>query len=73
MSESRMAKATGRVIRARYGGTFWDGVERELESFDAADFADFVAADRTPIEPRAAFREALLAHLGIGVRARFSN
>jgi hypothetical protein len=73
MSESRMAKVTGRVIRARYGRTFWDGVEREIESFDATDFADFVAAGRLPIEPRPAFREALLAHLGLAARARFSN
>lgn len=68
-----MAKATGRVIRARYGRTFWDGVERELEAFDAADFAEFVAAGRLRIEPRPGFREALLAHLGLAVRARFSN
>lgn len=68
-----MAKATGRVIRARYGQTFWDGVEHELESFDASDFAEFVSAGRLPIEPRAGFRESLLAYLGVAVRSRFSN
>ncbi len=73
MSESRRAKGTGSAIRARYGQTFWDGVERELESYDASDFALFVAAGQLPIEPRAGFREALLAHLGVAVRARFSN
>ena len=73
MSESRMAKATGRAIRARHGARFWDEVERELEAFDAADFAYYVAAGRLPIEPRPGFREALLAHLGMAVRTRFSN
>jgi hypothetical protein len=68
MSESRMAKATGRVIRARYGQTFWDEVERELESFDASDFAQFVAAGRLRIEPRP-LRDAAGAP-GIAVRAR---
>ena len=73
MSESRKAKATEAAIRARYDARFWDEVERELEAFDAADFAEFVAAGRLPIEPQARFRESLLAHLCGVARACFSN
>jgi hypothetical protein len=73
MSESRTAKAMERVIRARYGASFWDGVECEIEALDAADFELFLAAGSLDIEPRPEFREALLAHLGKAVRARFSN
>jgi len=73
MSDERRTEATGRMIRARFGRTFWEGVEREIEAFDASDFADFVAAGDLAIEPRPGFRETLLATLGVAARARFSN
>ena len=62
-----------RVIQARYGASFWDSVECEIEAFDAVDYALFVAAGSLPIEPRPEFREALLAHLSRAARTRFSN
>ena len=73
MGDSRKAKAMEGVIRARYGASFWDAVEYEIESFDLADYALFVSAGSLPIEPRPGFREALLAHLRAAARARFSN
>jgi hypothetical protein len=57
----------------RFGGTFWDGVESEIEALDAADFALFLGADRLAIEPRPAFARALEGRLAAVCRARWSN
>jgi hypothetical protein len=60
-------------LDARRGATFWDGVEREIEALDVADFALFMGADRLPFEPRPAFAHALSDCLASLVRSRWSN
>jgi hypothetical protein len=34
---------------------FWDAVQREIETMDWADFAQFLSADALPYEPRPSF------------------
>jgi len=58
---------------ARLGASFWDGVEREIEALDWADFALFLGSDELAIEPRPAFARALSSHLQGIFRARWSN
>jgi hypothetical protein len=65
--------AAARTRKSRLGASFWDGVEREIESLDFADFALFLRADRLPFEPRPGFESALSGHLSERVRARWSN
>ena len=57
----------------RFGASFWDGVESEIEALDPADFALFVGADRLAIEPRRGFERNLETQLRALVRRRWSN
>lgn len=61
------------VLEARLGATFWDGVEREIEALDVADFELFLRADTLSIEARPAFARALSGQLASIFRARWSN
>jgi hypothetical protein len=65
--ETRMAGS------GRFGASFWDGVESEIEALDPADFALFLRADRLAIEPRHGFERNLETHLRAVVRRRWSN
>jgi hypothetical protein len=60
-------------VKARFGASFWDGVEREVEALDLADFALFLDADLLAIQPRSGFEGALAAHLSGLFRTRWSN
>ncbi|HTO09366.1 MAG TPA: hypothetical protein VMR86_20100 [Myxococcota bacterium] len=60
-------------MKARFGASFWDGVEREVEALDLADFGLFLGADRLALEPRPGFEDALSAHLSGLFRTRWSN
>ena len=57
----------------RFGASFWDGVESEIEALDAADFSLFLGADRLDIEPRRGFEGNLETQLRAIVRRRWSN
>jgi hypothetical protein len=61
------------LVRARFGASFWDAVEREVEALDVADFALFLSADQLALEPRAGFEGALSARLSALFRTRWSN
>jgi hypothetical protein len=61
------------LVKSRYGASFWDGVEREIEALDTSDFALFLGADRLGIEPRSGFESALYGHLSGLFRSRWSN
>lgn len=68
MSEQRTAfPASGPWLRA----AFWDGVEAEVEAIDWCDFADFVAADRLPIDARPEFERELRRSLLSFVRSHY--
>jgi len=69
----RQAQHARGLVKARFGASFWDGVEREVEALDEADFALFLGADGSSIEPRAGFEGALAAHLSGLFRTRWSN
>ena len=60
-------------MKARFGASFWDGVEREVEALDIADFALFLGAHELALEPRAGFEGALATHLSGLFRTRWSN
>ena len=64
---------TRQLRQARHSAAFWDGVEREIEALDCADFALFMGADALAIEPRPAFERALSTRLQSVLRARWSN
>ncbi|MFI5314177.1 MAG: hypothetical protein ACHQ6T_00620 [Myxococcota bacterium] len=64
---------TTQLRQARHGASFWDGVEREIEALDCADFALFLGADALAIEPRPEFGRALANRLQSVCRARWSN
>jgi hypothetical protein len=68
----RQAYARG-LVKSRFGASFWDGVEREIEALDFADLALFLRADRLPLEPRPGFEGALAAQLAARFRGRWSN
>jgi hypothetical protein len=71
--QRRAAQSARSVSEVRFGTTFWDGVESEVEALDFADFALFLRADQLAIEPRPAFARALSGHLASVFRARWSN
>ena len=66
-------KQTRQAPGVRFGARFWDAVEYEIETLDAADFELFVVADRLPFEPGPGVTVALGASLAALCRARFSN
>jgi hypothetical protein len=70
MSQQRTAyPASGPWLRA----AFWDAVEAEVEAIDWSDFAEFVAADRLPIQERPEFERELRRSLLSFVRSRYST
>jgi hypothetical protein len=70
---SNQAQHARGLVKARFGASFWDGVEREVEALDLADFALFLGAHDLSHEPRPAFEGALAAHLSGLFRTRWSN
>jgi hypothetical protein len=72
-SMQRTAQSVRSHSKVRYGTTFWDAVECEIEALDPADFALFLGADELAIEPRPAFARSLAGHLASLCRARWSN
>ncbi len=71
MSDKYVKNQTRPVTR--FGSTFWDGVEYELEVLDVADLDEFVSADALPIQPSAGFREQLSGYLKGLIRSRFAH
>jgi hypothetical protein len=61
------------LVKSRFGASFWDGVECEIEALDFADLALFLRADELAIEPRPGFEGALATHLSGLFRTRWSN
>ncbi|MFQ5698299.1 MAG: hypothetical protein ACE5IL_08450 [Myxococcota bacterium] len=57
----------------RFGGSFWDDVEIEIEALDWRDFVEFLSSDRGPFEARPAFREGLRRRLAGLIRRRWSQ
>jgi len=72
MSE-KYFKSQTTAVTTRFGSSFWDGVECELEVLDAADFEDFLAAEALPIQPSEGFREQLSGYLKGLIRSRFAH
>ena len=70
---AKQAQHARGLVKARFGASFWDGVEREMEALDIADFALFLGAHELAIEPRQGFEQALSAHLSGLFRTRWSN
>jgi hypothetical protein len=69
----RQAKHARGLVKSRFGASFWDGVEREIEAFDFADFGLFLRAGELPLESRPGFEGALGGHLAALFRSRWSN
>lgn len=73
MGENRRAQQPRQASGTRFGSSFWDAVESEIEALDASDFALFLAADRLPDRARRGAMESIGAALAALCRARFSN
>ncbi len=73
MGENRRAQQPRQAAGLRFGASFWDAVESEIEAPDASDFALFLAADRLPDQARPGAMESIGAVLAALCRARFSN
>jgi hypothetical protein len=77
MGETRTGRRAAPQARqapgARFGASFWDAVELEIEALDADDFALFLAADGLPCRAAPGLRQSLGDSLAALCRARFSN
>lgn len=73
MAENRKAQQPRQAPGLRFGASFWDAVECEIEALDADDLELFLAGDRLPCQARSGAIESIGATLAALCRARFSN